>query len=45
MTDGYDSWWHVGVAEVSEQESYAAVDFFYNSFLGQLVNVASDRVF
>ncbi|ASF57034.1 3D-(3,5/4)-trihydroxycyclohexane-1,2-dionehydrolase [Bacillus velezensis M27] len=21
MTDGYDSWWHVGVAEVSEQES------------------------
>ncbi|MEC3655888.1 3D-(3,5/4)-trihydroxycyclohexane-1,2-dione acylhydrolase (decyclizing) [Bacillus siamensis] len=20
MTDGYDSWWHVGVAEVSEQE-------------------------
>ncbi|MEC1539581.1 3D-(3,5/4)-trihydroxycyclohexane-1,2-dione acylhydrolase (decyclizing) [Bacillus subtilis] len=21
MTNGYDSWWHVGVAEVSEQES------------------------
>ncbi|MCY8930418.1 3D-(3,5/4)-trihydroxycyclohexane-1,2-dione acylhydrolase (decyclizing) [Bacillus subtilis] len=21
MTDGYDSWWHVGVAEVSEQET------------------------
>lgn len=21
MTDGYDSWWHVGVAEVSKQES------------------------
>ncbi|BBA78290.1 MULTISPECIES: 3D-(3,5/4)-trihydroxycyclohexane-1,2-dione acylhydrolase (decyclizing) [Bacillus] len=21
MTDGYDSWWHVGVAEVSEQKS------------------------
>ncbi|XSD75863.1 3D-(3,5/4)-trihydroxycyclohexane-1,2-dione acylhydrolase (decyclizing) [Bacillus subtilis] len=21
MTDGYDSWWHVGVAEVSEKES------------------------
>ncbi|MBY8911968.1 3D-(3,5/4)-trihydroxycyclohexane-1,2-dione acylhydrolase (decyclizing) [Bacillus sp. YC2] len=21
MTDGYDSWWHVGVAEVSERES------------------------
>ncbi|KAF2428451.1 3D-(3,5/4)-trihydroxycyclohexane-1,2-dione acylhydrolase (decyclizing) [Bacillus subtilis] len=21
MTDGYDSWWHVGVAELSEQES------------------------
>ncbi|WP_257347941.1 3D-(3,5/4)-trihydroxycyclohexane-1,2-dione acylhydrolase (decyclizing) [Pseudalkalibacillus decolorationis] len=21
MTDGYDTWWHVGVAEVSEQES------------------------
>lgn len=21
MTDGYNSWWHVGVAEVSEQES------------------------
>ncbi|MGR6856836.1 3D-(3,5/4)-trihydroxycyclohexane-1,2-dione acylhydrolase (decyclizing) [Bacillus halotolerans] len=21
MTDGYDSWWHVGVAEISEQES------------------------
>ena len=21
MTDGYDSWWHVGVAEVSEKEA------------------------
>ncbi|WP_230302331.1 hypothetical protein, partial [Peribacillus simplex] len=21
MTDGYDSWWNVGVAEVSERES------------------------
>lgn len=21
MTDGYDSWWHVGVAEVADKES------------------------
>ncbi|MBG9770838.1 3D-(3,5/4)-trihydroxycyclohexane-1,2-dione acylhydrolase (decyclizing) [Bacillus vallismortis] len=35
MTDGYDSWWHVGVAEVSEQESvqkaYEAKEKMLNS--------------
>ncbi|MCI3988036.1 hypothetical protein MMJ63_27030, partial [Bacillus vallismortis] len=35
MTDGYDSWWHVGVAEVSEQDSvqkaYEAKEKMLNS--------------
>ncbi|MCO4852498.1 3D-(3,5/4)-trihydroxycyclohexane-1,2-dione acylhydrolase (decyclizing) [Bacillus vallismortis] len=35
MTDGYDSWWHVGVAEVSEQEriqkAYEAKEKMLNS--------------
>ncbi len=45
MTDGYDSWWHVGVAEVSEQESvqkaYEAKEKCWNlrsSIRGRLID-------